>query len=408
MRTLLLRRSAAQARLLAGLLALVALGVAPLGVAALLLGPSAQRAFDVAVARSPADAVDVTAYVTGVRGDAAAGVVPDVRSALTGVLDPLPAATRVRTSSAVRALGSGVGYLGAVDDPGRRVRVVSGRLPVAGSPVPEAAVPRPVATELGLRLGDAVELGDEIAGDRHVGPVRVRVVGVVAPLPDAGWDRDPLDGAGVGRRFFASPRLPAVTAYGPFLVTLDDLVRTGSTLDRLDVTAHPDLARPARSALEAVDARFASADARLTRAVGDRAATERIVSALPATLAQVRTAESVTRAGVLVVVLLAAGLSVAALALAGRLVVALREDESDLLGSLGASPGQLAAVAAVEAGGIAVLATAVAVPLAGLATAALGRVPAVGAAHLSGTATVTPASVLATGFGAAVLAAVLV
>ena len=104
-RTLLIRRARAQAGVLAGLLALVTLGVMPLGVAALLLGPSAQRAFDVAMARQPADAVDVTAYVTGVRrrrrGRASS---PTPARAVTGILDPLPVTTAVRASSAVRAL----------------------------------------------------------------------------------------------------------------------------------------------------------------------------------------------------------------------------------------------------------------------------------------------------------------
>ena len=184
MRTLLIRRGRAQVGVLAGLLGLVTLGVVPLGVAALLLGPASQRAFDVAMARQPDDAVAVTAYVTGVPGSAAAAVVADTRSAVTGILAPLQVATAVRAASAVRALSGTqrVGYLGAVDDPARYVRVVAGRTPVAGAPVPEAVVPQPVATELGLRPGDTVELGDEISSDHHVRPVTVRVVGVVVPL----------------------------------------------------------------------------------------------------------------------------------------------------------------------------------------------------------------------------------
>ena len=279
---------------------------------------------------------------------------------------------------------------------------------MAGAPIPEAVVPQPVATQLGLRAGDTVQLGDEVASDRHVRPMTVRVVGVVEPLPAAGWNRDPLDGAGVNRRFFVSPRLPSATAYGPFLLPLDDLVRSGSTLDRLDVTGHPELARPARPALDAVDARFGSADPRLTAAVSARAGTERVSSALPATLATVLTEESVTGASVLVVVLLTMGLSVAALALAGRLVVALRKDETDLLGAFGASPRQLASVAGIEGGIVALVATAVAVPLAGLAHAALTRLAVVRRAGLAGTAAATPASVLVIAVGAAALAAVLV
>ena len=184
--------------------------------------------------------------------------------------------------------------------------------------------------------------------------------------------------------------------------------RSGSTLDRLDVTGHPDLARPARTALDGIDAHFGSADAHLTAALAGRAGTERISSALPATLATVRTQESVTGASILVVVLLTGALSVAALALAGRLVVALRQDGTELLAAFGASRRQLAGVAGVEAGSVALVATAVAVPLAGLAYAALTRLPVVRRAGLAGTAAATPASVLVIALGAAALAAVLV
>ncbi len=197
-------------------------------------------------------------------------------------------------------------------------------------------------------------------------------------------------------------------AFGPFLVDLADLIRSGSTLDRLGVTAHPDLSRPSRPALEAVVSTFGSANARLTTAVGGRVTVARVESALPATLAAVATQEAVTRAAVLVVVLLALALSVTALALAGRLVEALRAAETALLASLGASRRQLVAVCAIEAAGIAVVAAAVAVPLAGLAHAALTHLPVVRAAGLAAPAAATSGSVAAVLTGALLLAGLLV
>ena len=236
------------------------------------------------------------------------------------------------------------------------------------------------------------------------------MVGVVEPLPAAGWNRDPLGGAGVAARFFASPRLPSVTAYGPFLLPLDDLVRSGSTLDRLDVTGHPDLARPARTALDAVDASFGSADARLTAAVGGRAGTERDLSALPATLATVRTQESVTGASVLVVVLLTDGprRSRRSRSPAGSSSRCARTRPSCSPRSAragGSSPPSRRSRRGIVA---ARRRRPLAVPLAGLAHAALTRLPAVRRAGLAGTAAATPASVLVIALGAAALAAVLV
>src|SRR4051794_4264582 len=406
------RRARAQARLLAAVLALVVAGVTPLGIAALLIGPSQQRAFDVAMAAAPAADVDAVGFVTRVPGAAAADVVTSTRGALAGVLSPLPAATTVTASAATRELvtapgGTGVGYLGAAEGLAGRVRVVAGRLPRPGAAVPEAAVPQAAATALRLAPGDVVGLGTEVT-NAEVAPVRVRIVGVFAPLPTGGWDRDPLGGAGTARRYFASGRLPSVPAFGPFLVDLADLVRSGSTLDRLGVTAHPDLSRPSRPALEAVVSTFGSANARLTTAVGGRATVARVESALPATLAAVATQEAVTRAAVLVVVLLALALSVTALALAGRLVEALRAPETALLASLGASGRQFVVVSGVEAAAIAVVAAAVAVPLAGLAHAALTHLPMVRGAGLAAGAGSTSGSVAAIAAGAALLAGLLV
>jgi hypothetical protein len=412
---LLAPRAAAQARLLAGVLALVTVGVTLLGLAALLLGSSQPRGLDVAMARATPEQVDVTAYVAGVPATAAAGVVRDSRSVLADVLRPLPTATSAQAFSALRELavpgGPAVAYLGAVEDLGGRARLVAGRRPAPGAAVPEVAVPQVAAARLGLAPGGTLRLGKEVAGDARARPVVVRVVGVFAPTPGPGWARDPLGGAGTDPRRFASPRLPAVPAYGPFVLDLADLTGPaggGSSLDRLEVTGHPDLSRPAGAALDGVIARFGSANPQLTARLHGRVSVERIDSALPATVANARTQESATRAAVLVVVLLGTTLTATALALAGRLVAALRGDETALLASLGGSRRQLVATAAIEAAALAAVATALALPLAGLLHAAVTRWEPVRRAGLVAGPSVTPASVAAVAAGALLLAGLLV
>ena len=54
-----------------------------------------------------------------------------------------------------------------------------------------------------------------------------------------------------------------VNAYGPFIVDLADLLASGSTIDRLEVTAHPDLSRPTRRDLDTVAGAVRGADRRL-------------------------------------------------------------------------------------------------------------------------------------------------
>src|SRR3954470_24962301 len=248
---ILLPRSLAQAGLLVAVLAVVTCAVTPLGLAALLLGPARERAFDLAVSRAPAHDVDVTAYAAGVPAAAGVAAVDATRGALRDVLAPLPATAQATASSTPRELAAGtgarVGYLGVLDDLERRVRFTAGRAPRAGARVPEAALPAAAAGALRLAPGDVVALGAEVAGVTPASPrpVTVRGVGVFTPLPGAGWDRDLLQGAGTAARFFASARLPAVPAYGPFVVRLADLAAGGSTLERLQVTAHPDLRPPA-------------------------------------------------------------------------------------------------------------------------------------------------------------------
>jgi hypothetical protein len=119
--TLVLRRARAQLSLLAAVLAVVTIGATLLGVCALLVTTTQDRALAVGLARSPAAAVDVTAFVGGVPAGAAGSVAAATRAVAGAALAPLPTTTSTRASSAMRAFGPQregdrrLAYLSAVD-----------------------------------------------------------------------------------------------------------------------------------------------------------------------------------------------------------------------------------------------------------------------------------------------------
>ncbi|GAB3960196.1 hypothetical protein GCM10029978_008870 [Actinoallomurus acanthiterrae] len=234
------------------------------------------------------------------------------------------------------------------------------------------------------------------------------VVGFVRPRPGTGWDRDPLAAAGYDLAYHDGRSIGPVHAYGPFIVDLADLLAVGSTLDRLEITAHPDLSGPTRRDLDAVAAATLDADRRLARALGDRVQIERVTSRLPLTLRAAHDQLRVTAATVLAVAVLAGVLTATALALAGRLTAGARADETALLSDLGADRGQTAAAATVEAGALAVLAAALSIPASSALHVGLTHLPPLAGAGLAAHPSVTGAQVLAVAGGALALAAVLV
>jgi hypothetical protein len=411
---LLARRAGVQLPLLAAVLAVVVIGATLLGVCALLLTASSERALDEGVARATPDDVDVTAYVTDVKGENARSVAEEARTAVTSTLDPFRTTSAARASSVMRTFGGKSGalrlaYLSSVDGLASRAKLITGRWPqpsAQAGPL-EAVILEPTARLLGLAPGGTFHLGAEVGPDEG-GPVTVRVVGIFRPLPESGWDRDPLGGAGYNPAY-TDGRFPlASRAYGPFVVDMSDLFASGSTLNRLQVTAHPDLSSPTSATLNVVANSLAGADNRLARTLGDRVRVERIASELPVTLAEARSQQAVTGSTVLVVALLGTVLTAAALGLAGRLVASLRSSETALLSALGASRGQLAAAAVAESVALAALAAVLAVPLSGLAHAGLTHLPPLADAGLAARPGATGAQVAAVVVGAIVLAAVLV
>ncbi|WP_410820968.1 FtsX-like permease family protein [Micromonospora sp. 050-3] len=407
------RRARAQWPLLAALLGVVTIGATLLGTCTLLVTRTAERALEVAMARAAPAAVDVTVYTGTVEGPDMPSVAADTRTAVVSTLAPFPVTTTARASTVLRALppglaeGTTVGaqaYLSGLDDLPARGERVTGRWPQHPG---DAVLLESTAQLLGLTPGRRVRLGAELA-HAPVPAIDVIVVGVVRPLPGRGWDRDPLAAAGSAAGYRDGRFMQPVNAYGPFLVDLADLVTTGATVDRMEVTAHPDLSHPDRHDLETVAGAVRDADRRLAGTLGDRVRLARVSSELPATLRSADDQRHVTAAVVLAIAALGGVLAATALVLAGRLTTGIRADETALRSALGASRRQLAATATLEAGLVAAVAAALAIPASSALHAGLTHLPPLDGAGLSVLPAITGAQVLAVAGGALVLAVVLI
>lgn len=418
---LLAHRAVAQMPLLAAVVAVVTVGATLLGVCALLLTASQERALDEGMARAAAPDVEVTAFAVGIPGENTRSVAEDTRKVVTQAVAPFAATSDARASSIMRSLGKPttelrrLAYLSSIDDLASRARLTAGRWPQASgqvdSPVLESAVLDSTARLLNLAPGSRVILDAESPSssyDTQAAAVTVEIVGIFRSLPGAGWDRDPLGALGYLPAYTDREHMSPAPAYGPFVVELADLLASRSTIDRLQVTAHPDLSTATKTSLDAVSVSLADAGNRLKRVLGDRVDLQRITSEMPHTLALAHAQQAVTRSTVLVVVLLGTALTAAALGLAGRLVAALRSSETVLLSALGATRSQLAVVAAAEATLLAIIAAVIAIPLSGLTHAALTHLPALADAGLAARPGVTSAQVEAVVIGATLLAGVLV
>jgi hypothetical protein len=405
---LLRRRARAQWPVLAALLAVVTLGATLLGVCVLLVTRSADAALGVAANRTDTQQSTVTAYTSTVSGPDAAAVVDATRDVLTTALAPFPAKTSARASSVLRPLpgrdDDAQTYLSGVEDLPNRAALTSGRWPGAAG---ETVLLESTARLLGLRLGSRVHLAAK-PPDNPAPAVDLTVVGIARPLPDGGWNRDPLAGIGYQADFSDGSTTRKFSTYGPFLVGFDSFVRGGSSLSRMEMVARPDLSGATPATLATVVAGVRDADARLAGTLGDRAQLTRIGSQLVDALRTQRHQQDVTEAAVLTVAVLATVLTAVALALAGRLTAGLRAAEMTLLSAMGVSQGQRAALAAVEAGVIALVATALAVPLSALVHGGLSHLPPMAGADLATRPALAGAQVLVVASGALALTVILV
>ncbi|WP_460461557.1 FtsX-like permease family protein [Angustibacter peucedani] len=406
---LVARRALVQRRLLAGVLALVTAGATLLGVCALLLTSSQDRAFAEGVRRTAPQDVELTAFVTEVASRDAAAARAAAQDVVERALGSLGSTSTSTATAAPRELGSSarLGYLGSLDVPDERARLTSGRwaVPTADGTPLEAVVPQAAADRLRLVVGRRLVLGPELGLSDVEEPVTLVVVGTYRPRSLQAWQRDPLSGKGFDPAYSDGTR--ATPAYGPFLVAPQALLASGSTVDSLQVTGRPELVGATADSVEAAVTGVEQADARLAAAVGSRARNTNVSSELPQTLQAVQAQEATTRSTVLVVVLLGTALAAAALALAGRLVLSVREDERALLVALGTDRRQLVAATVAEAALLALVAAVLAVPVAALLHSWLTHRPDLEAAGLAQRPAVTGPLVAVVGAGALLLSAAL-
>jgi FtsX-like permease family protein len=415
---LLLRRARAQWPLLLSLLAVLTIGATLLGACTLLVTRTSERAVEVAAARAGAGDVEVTAYTGTIGAAGARSVAADTRTVLISSVRPFAATTSTRASSEMRRLPAqsdeahgllSEGYLSGFDGLQDSATLTAGRWPRSaadgarpGAPL-EAVLFDSTARLLGLKVGSHEHLGTEL-GRFNAPQLDVTIVGIVHPLPDAGWDRDVLGGAG----FDPDPEDVAyaadVNAYGPFLVTLDDLLASKSDLARLEVTAHPDLSAPTSRDLDRLTDAVLGADGKLAGTLTDRVQLERVASPLPHTLLASRDQQELTAGEVLALTLIGVLLTAIALALAGRLTTGVRAEESALFTALGSSRAQNAFVSAIEAAVLAVLAAVLAVPASSVLHALLTHLPPLKGAGLAARPAVTLPQVLAIAGGVLALA----
>ncbi|MGD9958333.1 FtsX-like permease family protein [Nocardioides sp.] len=412
MLTLVLRRAFVQRGLLAAVVLLLTAAASLVGVCSLLLGVTHDRAFHEEAQRLQPRDVDVTAYLLDLRaGDLEQGR-DQAQGVVRTVLAPThPDVTTITTAPMRRIDGldgtDRLGYLVSDDALAEHAVLTSGRWPAETGVGPvSAAVPQRTARLLGLDLGDRVTLGSEVGPGGVGNSITVVVVGTFRPRSTTGWETDPLSGAGFDPTY--SNGTVAAPAFGPFAVADASFLATGSSASALRVTAHPDLSLVDEPALRAAVDSLEDASALLSSRVSGLAGSTRVGSDLPQTLDRVRTQQSATRATVLVVLLLATGLSVAAALLAGRLVASVREDERELLISLGLSRRQQVVTALLEAVLLATVAGLLAVPLAAVTHSRLTHLPGMRAAQLTQSPSFTWGLVLAALAGALLLTVVLV
>ena len=153
MLSLVLRRALGQYRLVAAVVALVTVAATLLGVCALLLGPTQDRAFDLRAAARPAAGhrrdFAIDAFLVRMRNDDIVDVRETAADQLREILGPLePEVTAVQTSPMRDLVGTGdaaVGYFSAGDGIEPRSELLSGRWPqsTAGRPRRRCTRPRP-------------------------------------------------------------------------------------------------------------------------------------------------------------------------------------------------------------------------------------------------------------------------
>ncbi|MEU9759713.1 ABC transporter permease [Streptomyces sp. NPDC047985] len=353
--TLVLARARAHRPLIAAALVTVLLTtsvLAALAAYSTAIGDAALR-HSLADPRNAADAaLVVKAEVTADRRRAADAA---VRDGARRTFDGLPVTVRTLVRSGPYALPAttraaatrpddkpDLTHFAALDS--TQVRLSKGRLPRAGAPDVEVAMPETAARRLRLAPGARLTLTDRLDGP----PVRILVTGVYRPADPASpyWLLDELGGRGV--------RTSSFTTYGPLLTTpfvvtggrvsgggsgwLASADFAGLTADRIDTLRTSARTGPALLKLP-------TGDGSKGGTVGGTTAS----TALPEVLDRVERSLLVSRSTLLIVALQLALLAACALLLVARLLAVERTGETRLLRARGASRPALAGLAAREA-----------------------------------------------------------
>ncbi|WP_335937422.1 FtsX-like permease family protein [Streptomyces sp. PTD5-9] len=226
-----------------------------------------------------------------------------------------------------------------------QVRISEGRLPRAGAPDVEVAMPDAAARRLRLAPGARLTLTDRLDGP----PVRILVTGVYRPAEPASpyWLLDELGGRGV--------RTAAFTTYGPLLTTPSVVAGGRVSAGGSAWLASADFAHLTADRVDALRASARTGPATLFElptgdpdkggTVGGTTAS----TALPEVLDRVERSLLVSRSTLLIVALQLVLLAACALLLVARLLAAERTGETRLLRARGASRPALAGLAAREA-----------------------------------------------------------
>lgn len=429
---LVARRALTQVPLLAAVLAVLVAGSTLVGLCTLLLTTARDDALVAALRAAPAEDLRLTVAmrVTPHEGEPALGTDPRdpdgpvaiATEAAADMLAPLGSSVStwllspmlpVRADPAPGAAGADApdvappnGYLLAADDVAEHARLADGRWPAGqtGDGAWEAALPLAAADALDVRMGDVVGL------DAATGVVEVVVVGLFEPTGagSGAWERDELGGAGHDPAWYPPGDANHIAAAsGPFVVDPAAL-GTAVPVERASLWFTPDLAEATPEALARTRANLGHVDRELTALLEGDATSVAAASRLSRTLGRAEAQQDVTAAVVLVVAVVGFALAVAALGLAGRLLLVRRAGLAALLTARGARRAQLVGHAVLESMVLAVVGGAAAVPLAVAAYGLLARTPRMVTAGLEPAASVDTGLVVACASAAGFLAVVLV
>ena len=229
----------------------------------------------------------------------------------------------------------------------RHAELIGGTWPLSAADGPvQAAVSKPAAAQLGLALGDRLQVASRTDATHRV---EAEVVGVyrVARRDDPYWWADQLELDGTAKS-------GSFTTLGPLVVTRDDLMRRviGGKAD-LTWRVFPAFDRISLSDATRLRGAVDGLGGRLAGEVGDFRGI-RVETGLGAILAGLERSLLVSRTGVLVLTAQLAVLAGYALVLVAGLIVERRRIETALLRSRGAGAFHVAAMGLMEASLLAV------------------------------------------------------